>query len=181
MDINHLKVEELKILIDAANQRIETINKEKEDEKKRKDSVKNKTKLSQLTSSDKIFKIEIYKHVHTHEMVVTTEFVNVGGVTKIDDEYGGFNYNFGGSSSWFSDEDSENHYLLVNGFGNDSFNFYTLKPNTWWEDYELARDIKIQNKIEKFNKELDAYESALSKFEELKERINEEIIYKNDI
>jgi hypothetical protein len=175
MDINHLKIEELKVLIDAANQRIKVINKEEEDEKKRKDSVKNKTKLSQLTSSDKIFKIEIYRHVGTYEMVVKTDFVNVKGVRKSDDEYGGFYYNFGGSSTWFSDKESENHYLLENGFGNDSFKFYTLKPNTWWEDYELARDIKIQNKIEKFNKELDAYESALSKFEELKERINEEI------
>jgi hypothetical protein len=175
MDINHLKVEELKVLIDAANQRIEAINKEKEDEKKRKDSVKNKTKLSQLTYSDRIFKIEIYRHVDTHEMVVKTGFVNIGGVRKENSEYGGFSYSFGGSSSWFSDEDSENHYLLVNGFGNDSFEFYTLKPNTWWEDYELARDIKIQNKIERFHKELNAYKNSLSKFGELKERINEEI------
>jgi len=175
MDINHLKVEELKVLIDAANQRIEVINKEKEDEKKRKDSVKNKTKLSQLTSSDRIFKIEIYRHVDTHEMVVKTGFVNVGGVRKENSEYGGFSYSFGGSSAWFSDKDSENHYLLENGFGNNSFKFYTLKPNAWWEDYKLAkRDIKI-HKIEEFHKELNAYTNALSKFEELKERINEEI------
>ena len=95
MNINHLKVEELKVLIDAANQRIEVINK---DEKRRKDSVKDKTKLSELTSSDRIFKIQIYRHVDTHEMVVTTDFVNVKGVRKSDDEYGGFYYNFGGSS-----------------------------------------------------------------------------------
>ena len=175
MDINHLKVEELKVLIDAANQRIKVINKEEEDEKKRKDSVKNKTKLSQLTSSDKIFKIEIYRHVGTYEMVVKTDFVNVKGVRKSDDEYGGFYYNFGGSSTWFSDKESENHYLLEKVFGNINFQFYTLKPETWWEDYKLAkRDIKI-HKIEEFHKELNAYTNALSKFEELKERINEEI------
>jgi len=80
MDINHLKVEELKILIDAANQRIETINKEKEDEKKRKDSVKNKTKLSQLTSSDRIFKIEIYRHVD-YEEITPEDFLDLYNIT----------------------------------------------------------------------------------------------------
>jgi hypothetical protein len=43
-------------LIDV-NNKLNIIKKKEEDEIKRKDSVKNKTKLSQLTSNDRVFKI----------------------------------------------------------------------------------------------------------------------------
>lgn len=173
MDINHLTIEELEILGDAVKYRISQIRKKEEDDLKRKNSVKNKTKLSQLTASDRIFKIQIFENANTEEMNLVINYVKVEGVTKLLQD--GYDYNFGGSSSWFSSVVGEKHYHLDSGFGKHSFTFYTLKPETWVEDLNEAREYMIQKRIESFERELTNLKKSLSKFDDLKYQINLEV------
>jgi hypothetical protein len=173
MDINHLTAKELEALGNAIHDRISQIRREEKDDLKRKDSVKNKTKLSQLSSSDRIFKIQIFENANTEEMNLVINYVKVGGVTKLLQD--GYDYNFGGSSSWFSNVVGEKHYHLDSGFGKHSFTFYTLKPETWVEDLNEAREYMIQKRIEAFERELTNLKKSLSKFDGLKDQINLEV------
>lgn len=173
MDINKLTIKELEILGNAVHDRMIKIRRQQEDELKRKDSVKNKTKLSQLTSKDRIFKIQIYEYVTSNEMDIRTGYVDVGGVTS---DEGGYNYTFGGSSSWFSLVTGARHYHLDVGFGKNNFTFYTLKPETWVEDLNEARKYIVEIRKERLENELSSFKEALSKFDELKESIIYEVI-----
>jgi hypothetical protein len=172
MDINQLTIKELEILGNAVHDRMIQIRRQQEDELKRKDSVKNKTKLCQLTSSDRIFKIEIYQNNITNKMTINTDYVDVVGVRN---DLEGYSYNFGGSSSWFSVVTGEKHYHLDNGCGKYSFKFYTLKPETWIEDLNEARKYIVEIRKERFENELSSFKESLSKFDELKENIISEV------
>lgn len=168
MDINHLSIKELEILGDAIKDRIKTIKNQQEDEIKRKNSVKNKTKLSQLTSSDRIFKINIYKNANNGETVIETNYVNVYGVGK-DKEERGYNYNFGGSSSWFDNETGEKHFHLDDFM---SISFFTLKPKSWYKDFLEAKEYRLKIKKESLDRELLNLENKLYIFDELKDDID---------
>lgn len=173
MDINQLTIKELEILGNAVNDKIIQIRRQQEDELKRKDSVKNKTRLCELTSSDRIFKIEINQIAISNEMVIKVGHIDVGGVSR--DKEGGYNYSFGGSSSWFNVFTGEKHYHLDNGFGKYNFRFYTLKPETWIEDLNEARKYIVEIKKERLENELSSFKESLSKFDELKENIISEV------
>lgn len=164
MDINQLTIKELEILGNAVHDR--TI------ELKRKNSVKNKTKLYELTSSDIIFKIEIYQIATTNKMAIKTNYVDVGGVRN---DLGGYSYTFGGYSSWFSVITGGKHYHLDVGCSKHNFIFYTLKPETWIEDLNEARKYMIEIRKKRFENELSSFKESLSKFDELNESITSEI------
>jgi len=172
MDINQLTIKELEVLGNAVHDRITQIRRQQEDELKRKDSVKNKTRLCELTSSDRIFKIAIFQSTTTNEMAIKTDYVDVG---VMGNDLEGYSYNFGGSYCWFNVVTGEKHYHLDTVCFENNFIFYTLKPETWIEDLNEARKYIVEIRKESLENEISSLKEKLSKFDELKEDIISEV------
>ena len=140
-------------LIDV-NNKLNIIKKKEEDEIKRKDSVKNKTKLSQLTSNDRVFKIS---YVFWKKEVTWAGYVDVNHC-KYDeeDDY----YMFGvshkiepeGFSNGFPTKYKDKHCVLLD-FTSKLY-FITMKPETWEEDMEESLKEYIATKKERYNKNI---------------------------
>lgn len=174
MEINALEIHELESLKKSIDDRIQKIKQEKVDEIKRKDSVKNKTKLYQLTSNDRILVITIFENVKDNRMVSNVSYENINQCDKDDDSMG-FKFGHGGSLYWISNEDSEKHYVLKTWFGKHNHVFCTLKPESWIQDLAEAKGFNIEQKKQQQQDELNYYMESLIKFDELKTEITKKV------
>ena len=162
--------------------RIQMIRQEEEEENKRKNSVKNKTKLSQLTSDDRILGIRISwnadsKGVTIDELgnswsVDIIEYCEVRGYEdkkKRKSDYhrisiGHKEKAFGVSTS-LSDEESEKPYLLsIDTMGSGYDSFFTISPETWESDLIEAlntqkgwRNVRHDEEISILEKKVEAF------------------------
>lgn len=176
-NIDNLDERELLILQDEVNNRIEKIQKEKQkireeeqDNINRKNNVKNKTKLSQLTDRDRIFGIRFscakregttyLKQLGANWSVDFIDYCDVKGYTdkkyRKDSDYNNISISHKkepwGISTSISDEEAEKPYLLsidTSPTGYDSF--YTLSPETWKVDIQKAFD-DLSKKIKQYQK-----------------------------
>jgi hypothetical protein len=166
MNIDNLKKDELKKLKKSINNRIKKIKQDKKNETKRKDSVKDKTKLSQLTSNDTIYVIEIFYSAINNRMEIRSGYKDIINCKKCKDN-NGFHFSYGGTSTWISDEDADNHYVIDMHVDN-YFAFCTMKPELYTIDISKAKFYFIENKIKQHQKEIMNYEKLLSEFDRYK-------------
>ena len=170
--------------------RIQMIRQEEEDEIMRKNSVKNKTKLSQLTSDDRILGIRISwnddsKGVTIDELgnswsVDIIEYCDVRGYEdkkKRKSDYHRISIfhkreAFGVSIS-LSDEESEKPYLLsIDTMGSGYDSFFTISPETWEEDLMEALNSQKKWRIRQHHKEISILEKKCNAFLKSKNKIN---------
>jgi hypothetical protein len=181
-------------LLDLKNQITGKIKKIKEAEKEeidRKNSVKNKTKLSQLTSQDRIFGIRIsgnigHRMVESNEDISTTwkvDIVDYCNVTEYTDksrrgsEWHRINIShptesFGLGTS-LSDEEVDKYYILAIDISSNGYNqFYTLRPETWETDIIIAFNELLEAKRTYFERDCNKLTEKFNIFIKEKEKID---------
>jgi hypothetical protein len=142
--------------------KLETIKYNEEDEIRRKDSVKNKTKLSELTCNDSVFKVS---YTYWRGEVTWAGYVDVAQCEP--DKDGGYSFGVShktrpeGFSSWFNDKYADKHCLLMDF--SSSLYFITMKPETWEEDMKASLHEYIKIKEERFNKEIKKFKEQNKK------------------
>lgn len=182
--------EKLLMVKEYSEKQIEKIRQEEEDEIKRKNSVKNKTKLSQLTPGDSILGIRISwnddsKGVTIDELgnswsVDIIEYCDVRGYETKKRRESDFHRisifhkreAFGVSIS-LSDEESEKPYLLsIDTMGSGYDSFFTISPETWEEDLMEALNSQKKWRIRQHHKEISILEKKCNAFLKSKNKIN---------
>ena len=170
--------------------RIQMIKQEEEDEIKRKNSVKNKTKLSQLTSDDRILGIRISwnddsKGVTIDELenswsVDLIGYCEVRGYEdkkkrKSDSHRISISHKteaFGVSTA-LNDEEVEKSYLLhIDTMGPGYDSFFTLSPETWKEDLLESLNGQKEWRIRQHHKEISILKKKVDAFLKSKNKIN---------
>jgi hypothetical protein len=160
MKIQNLKKEELLKMRDEINLQLKHIDELKKEVVKSKE----KTKLSDLNNGDKIFCIRFYG-----SEIYGMDYVPIEFWKKDEDDYYGWT-NFstlgvensiGGMSSCIKDECMNNHFFLSDGCS--SYEFFTLKPQSWREDLLLELDRFIKFKKDRFNQEILKFKSLIFK------------------
>lgn len=170
--------------------RIQMIRQEEEDEIKRKNSVKNKTKLSQLTSDDRILGIRISwnddsKGVTIDELenswsVDLIGYCEVRGYEdkkKRKSDYHRISISHKteafGVSTVLNDEEVEKSYLLcIDTMGTGYDSFFTLSPETWEEDLLESLNGQKEWRIREHHKEISILEKKVDAFLKSKNKIN---------
>ncbi len=170
-EIRNLSENELLELRRKVDSRLKSIKRQEKINLARKNSVRNKTKLSQLTSADHIFGIQL----KPDGSVYTMGYHEIGEISKYNGSPGWYNITLGGISSGMDEHESNKHYYL---FVHCSSNyFFTLKPETWEKDikealkYELKREkLSHQKEYESLSKKIDSY---FNNVDEINNRISE--------
>ena len=166
------------------------IRQEEEEEIKRKNSVKNKTKLSQLTSDDRILGIRISwnddsKGVTIDELgnswsVDIIGYCDVRGYEdkkKRKSDYHRISIDhkekpFGISTS-LSDEESEKPYLLsIDTMGSGYDSFFTISPETWESDLIEALNTQKRWRNVRHDEEISILEKKVEAFLKSGNKIN---------
>lgn len=147
-----------KNLIDV-NNKLNIIKINEEDEIKRKDSVKNKTKLSQLTSNDIVFKIS---YVYWKKEVTWVGYVDVNHCEYDEkDNYYTFGVNHKtepeGFSTGFPTKYGDKHCVLLDF--TSSLYFITMKPETWEEDIKESLKEYLATKKQRYNNEVKRFKT----------------------
>lgn len=187
---NGVTEEKLLEIKEYSEKQIEKIRQEEEDEIKRKNSVKNKTKLSQLTSDNRILGIRISwnddsKGVSIDELgnswsVDIIGYCDIRGYEdkkKRKSDYhrisiGHKTEPFGISTS-LTDEEVEKPYLLcIDTMGSGYDGFFTLSPETWEEDLLEALNGQKDWRIRQHHKEISILEKKVGVFLKSKNKIN---------
>lgn len=187
---NGVTEEKLLEIKEYSEKQIEKIRQEEEDEIKRKNSVKNKTKLSQLTSDDEILGIRISWNNNSKGVTIdelgnswSVDIIGYCDVTGYEDKkkresdyhrisIGHKKEAFGISTS-LTDEDSEKPYLLfINTMGTGYSGFFTLSPETWEEDLMEALNGQKDWRIKQHHKEISILEKKVGAFLKSKNKIN---------
>jgi hypothetical protein len=170
-NIEHLTEQDLVDLQAKINHRLERIKAEKLDELNRKNSVKDKIKLSQLTSQDRILGIRLawdntkdgkyLKALNAKWSVDLVDYCNVKGFESKSSRKSEWNRisishkgePFGISTS-IDDEEADKPYLLFLDTSPTGYDgFFTLSPATWKEDIQTA--FKFLLKQRKYYQDLD--------------------------
>lgn len=187
---NGVTEEKLLEIKEYSEKQIEKIRQEEENEIRRKNSVKNKTKLSQLTSDDRILGIRISwnddsKGVKIDELgnswsVDIIGYCDVRGYEdkkKRKSDYHRISIShkkeaFGHAVS-LTDEESEKPYLLViDTMGNGYDSFFTLSPETWEEDLMKALIDQKGWRIRQHHREISILGKKVGAFLKSKNKIN---------
>lgn len=151
-----ITLSELLNLKSEIEEQLELIEQDKIDTIKRKDNVKNKTKLSELTINDRIFGIGLSsKDLEVYFM----DYCNVEGYNdKTNSDWNDINVShktktFGVSTS-IHKENADKHYFLVLDTMQSGYDcFFTLKPETWEKDLKEALEYKLKLIKKRFNSE----------------------------
>jgi len=151
MNIEQLNEYQLTDLQSKISVRLKEIEEQKKDTESRKNSVKNKTKLIELTTKDRVLCISL-----SHGKLYDVDYVNVEGLEEYNakekpDWKDYYRISFGhktkplGCSSSVHQEELEKSYMLFEMCG--SVNFLTMNPSTWEKDLEevLKYSIKKRN------------------------------------
>lgn len=177
MNIEKLNEIQLKDLQSRINEQLLIIEKNKRDSISRKDSVKHKTKLNQLTANDRIFGISI-----VNNKLYDSDYCDVKGFSD-EDESGWHRYSFShkskplGCSSGIHKDKAEKGYCLFEMCGN--YYFWTLNPKAWEIDlkealndnilekkkYQKQEIEKIKNNIESIIKDKNSKKSIENSFQ----------------
>ncbi len=186
--INNFTEAELLNLKNEIDNRLRQIQEDSLDEVKRKDSVKNKTKLSQLTSKDRIFGIgfgldrengKFLKELDAKWSVHIVDFCDVKYTDKKnrDTEWNriGISHKtkpFGISIS-IDDQEADKSYLLYLDTDSGGYDgFFTLSPQTWEKDLQEALEYKISQRKKHFKQDIKKLKSKVKLVIENKEKIN---------
>jgi len=170
--------------------RIQMIRQEEEDEIKRKNSVKNKTKLCQLTSDDRILGIRISWNDDSNGVTIdelgNSWSVDIIGYCEVrgyeDKKKRKSDYHrisishkkeaFGISRS-LSDEESEKPYLLsIDTMDTGYDSFFTLSPETWESDLIEALNTQKEWRNRRHDKEILILEKKVEAFLKSGNKIN---------
>jgi hypothetical protein len=168
--------------------RIQMIRQEEEDEIKRKNSVKNKTKLCQLTSDDRILGIRISWNDDSNGVTIdelgnswSVDIIGYCEVRGYEDKkksdyhrisIGHKKEAFGISTS-LSDEESEKPYLLSIDTMNTGYDsFFTLSPETWESDLIEALNTQKEWRNRRHDKEILILEKKVEAFLKSGNKIN---------
>jgi len=163
-----------KTLLDI-NSKLEKLKLIEEDEIKRKDSVKDKTRISQLTPKDCVFCIEYNKNTKN---VDWAGYLNVEYCQYIGkDKY----YMFGvshktepqGFSSSFAGKYGYKDCVLFDFYS--SFKFITIKPERWEKGLEECMMEFLLDKKESYNNEVRNIESHFKEMFETYKKYGKEI------
>jgi hypothetical protein len=187
---NGVTEEKLLALKKYSETQIEKIRKEEEEEINRKNSIKNKTKLSQLTSDDRILGIRISWNDDSNGVMIeelgNSWSVDIIGYCEVrgyddkkkrDSDYHRISVShkdkpFGVSVS-LSDEEVEKPYLLsIDTMGSGYDAFFTLSTSTWEKDLIDALNYTKNQSIIQHNKELSILEKKAEAFLKSKNKIN---------
>lgn len=164
-DIKNLTKEQLITLQVSVENRLRKLEEERVDEVIRKNSVKNKTKLSQLTHHDRVLGIRFAwdkkygKHLKTVDTKWSVDVVGYCDVTGFENKTRrGTNLHrlsishktepFGISTSLEDEEVNKRYLLFIDTSSTGYGGFFTLSPETWKEDImEAIKDnLKRRNK-----------------------------------
>lgn len=190
-NVDHLNKYELLELKRDINNRLKEIKDDEIDVTNRKNNVKNKTKISQLTQKDRMFGIgfgldnggEYLKVLDTKWSVHLIDYCDVTEFTeksKRDSEYHRFGVShktkpFGISTS-LTDEEVDKHYMLsINSSSSGYGGFYTLFPETWEKDIVEALEERISWRNENFEKDINKLKRKIKLVIDNKETINKNI------
>jgi len=187
---NGVTEEKLLALKKYSETQIEKIRKEEEEEINRKNSIKNKTKLSQLTSDDRILGIRISWNDDSNGVMIeelgNSWSVDIIGYCEVrgyddkkkrDSDYhrisvGHKDKPFGVSVS-LSDEEVEKPYLLsIDTMGSGYDAFFTLSTKTWEKDLIDALNYTKNQSIIQHNRDLSILEKKAEAFIKSKNKIN---------
>lgn len=172
MEVSKLSETQLLNLKEEIEREVKIREFEKLDTIKRKDSVRNKTKLSQLTCNDRMFGIGFslrdkklhfigYCDVHSYEE-------RIDGDARIS--VGHKKEPFGVTMT-INKETTQKHY-----FSNYSFSstmFFTLKPETWQEDLQEDLKVVIGWKRKRYREETKELKDSVKNIIKEQDRIND--------
>jgi len=194
MNIDNLTKEELLKLKSQIDYNLKNIEQDEIDVINRKNSVKNKTKLSQLTTNDRIFGIRISGN-KGHSLVESTDeisstwkvdIIDYCNITEYTDKSGrGGEWHrikishptkpFGLGKS-LSDEEVDKHYILSLCTSKNGYDqFYTLKPETWETDIVEAYNEILEWRRKQYESDNSILSEKLHIYLKEKEKINNQI------
>jgi len=194
MNIDNLTKEELLKLKSQIDYNLKNIEQDEIDVINRKNSVKNKTKLSQLTTNDRIFGIRISGN-KGHSLVESTDeisstwkvdIIDYCDITEYTDksrrggEWHRINIShltkpFGLGTS-LSDEEVDKHYILSLCTSKNGYDqFYTLKPETWETDIVEAYNKILEWRRKQYESDNSILSEKLHIYLKEKEKINNQI------
>ena len=193
MNIDNLTKEELLKLKSQIDYNLKNIEQDEIDVINRKNSVKNKTKLSQLTTNDRIFGIRISGN-KGHSLVESTDeisstwkvdIIDYCNITEYTDksrrgEWHRINIShptkpFGLGTS-LSDEQVDKHYILSLCTSKNGYDqFYTLKPETWETDIVEAYNEILECRRKQYESDNSILSEKLHIYLKEKEKINNQI------
>lgn len=170
--IDNLNKSDLLKLKSEIDKQLEVVEQDRLDTIKRKDSVKNKIKLCELTHNDRIFGIGLSSN---NLEVYFMDYCDVRGYNdKTDSDYhdisvGHKTISFGISTS-IHKERAEKHYVLF--ISCSIIYFFTLKPETWEEDLQESFEYQIKQRKKNFNREIKTLRKELNAIINDKNKIN---------
>ena len=194
MNIEKLTEQGLLDLKSSIDKKLNKIRQDEIDTLNRKNSVKNKTKLSQLTSQDRILGILISGN-KGHSLVESTDeisstwkvdIIDYCDITEYTDksrrggEWHRINIShptkpFGLGTS-LSDEQSDKHYILSLCTSKNGYDqFYTLKPESWETDIVEAYNEILEWRRKQYESDNSILSEKLHIFIKEKEKINNQI------
>jgi len=188
MNIDNLTKEELLKLKSQIDYNLKNIEQDEIDVINRKNSVKNKTKLSQLTTNDRIFGIRISGNECTDEISSTwkVDIIDYCNITEYTDKSGrGGEWHrikishptkpFGLGTS-LSDEEFDKHYILSLDTSKNGYDqFYTLNPESWEADIVKAYSEMVEGRKSRYESEISILNEKLNIYLKEKEKINNQI------
>ena len=187
-DINKLNEEEL---VELKSQIDDRLKKLEADEKDLIDKNKGKTKLSQLTISDRIFGIGVSGNSKTPDGISANWDVHIIDYCRVieytdkskrGNEWHRLSINhhkspFGISIS-LNDSDVDKPYLLnINTFSCGYDSFFTLRPETWEADILSAYHEQIELRRKHHERDNQILMDKLNLFLREKDRINDKVIH----
>lgn len=140
---------------------LDSIRRNENDEIKRKNNVKNKTKLSQLTSDDSVFKIS---YNFLKKEVYWTGYVDVE-YCEYDKEFNYYKFSVShktkpeGFSTRFPMKYGDKHCVLLDF--TSSLYFITMRPEAWEEDLKDSMKEYLATKKEKYNNEVKSFKGHI--------------------
>lgn len=140
---------------------LEEIEEEEKNRIERKDSVQNKTKLSQLTSSDQIYLVKFLPHI---DGIYHEGYVDIGGISKSEDFYYltvSHETEPIGFSSGFNSKYENRYCVLLEHCG--QYDFITMKPDHWEQDIKVAMEDLINDENSRHNNNMDRHRNNLKK------------------
>jgi len=175
IDINNLDKRELLALQNDVIKRIESIDQELIDATKRKDSVKNKTKICELTPNDRMFGIGFTNKLGVYFM----GYCDVRGYSVDKEDSNWSNIGVGhkthpfGLSTSITKEQSNEHYFLSYHCGD--IMFFTMKPKRWMQDLQSALVYRIKQDNTRFNEEIEVLKKKIATINSSENEINKKI------
>ncbi len=195
-NIENLSERELLDLKERIEKRINKIKEDDLEEINRKNSVKNKTKLSELTSKDRMLGIRFSwdhtnnnpnsRYIHSLKSkwvvdivdYVDVEFYQNKKSRNSEWDYFSMSYKKGGFGfgTPLNDEESEKHYLINLDTSNTGYDgFFTLFPKTWESDIKEVLEYEIKQRKKYYNRDIKILKDKVKLVLNSRDMINKEI------